>query len=302
MDIQRLVIDGGLSNVLEAYGCDLNHPLWTARLLVEHPDLIVRAHLDYLQSGAQCITTSTYQASIPGLMKAGFSRTETEHLLLKSVQLAKDAVELAMDSGCMSSNPIVAASIGPYGAYLADGSEYRGDYRISDPELKAFHRDRLQILDGSEADVLACETIPSFQEARILSDILKSLKKPSWISFSCKDEKYISDGTPIEKCIALFEHHPKVFAVGVNCTAPRFISELIRRIKALETRNKIIVYPNSGEVYHASTKSWLGISEPESFLALTREWVEIGADIVGGCCRIGPQHIQLIRNIFTPSR
>ena len=286
------IIDGGLSNVLEEQGCDLNHKLWTANLLEKNPDAIIQAHLDYLKSGAQCITTSSYQASFPGLIALGYTRDSAKKLIIKSIQLAETAIKRALDSGIVDFKPLIAASLGPYGAYLADGSEYRGNYGVSDETLRSFHLERIRILDLSNADILACETVPSFQEARILSEILFDVNKPAWISFSCRDEQHLNEGTKIEKCVSIFKNHPKVFAVGVNCTNPRFISGIIKCIKSSEVDKKIIVYPNSGEAYNAKSKTWMGLSEPNLFVEMTKEWLKLGADIIGGCCRIGPDHIR----------
>ena len=289
-----LLIDGGLSNVLEEQGCNLDHELWSARLLEKNPEAIVDAHYSYLEHGAQCITTSSYQASIKGFTNVGYDKAGAEKLILQSVELAELAVQQFSAKNTSDFKPLIAASIGPYGAYLADGSEYRGNYSVSDEELREFHHDRIQLLDRSNADFLACETIPSFREAKVLSELLKSTKKTSWMSFSCKDEQHLNDGTKIEECIRYFANHAHIFALGVNCTAPKYISGLIKSIKSNCGDKKIVVYPNSGEAYNAESKSWIGISDPISFVEMCREWVELGADIIGGCCRIGPDHIQSI--------
>jgi len=292
------IIDGGLSNVLEEQGCDLNHKLWTASLLEKNPEAIIQAHFDYLKSGAQCITTSSYQASIPGLIDNGYSRDAAEAIIIKSVQLAEIAIRRAKSLGIINSMPLIAASIGPYGAYLADGSEYRGNYGVSDEILRSFHLEKIKILDRSNADLLACETIPSFQEAKVLSDIINHVDKPVWISFSCRDEEHINDGSKIKNCVSFFRNHPKVFAIGANCTDPKYISGLIRNIKESSGDKKIIVYPNSGEAYNAKSKTWIGVSKPKFFAEMTKEWSKLGADIIGGCCRIGPEHIRRMSEIL----
>jgi homocysteine S-methyltransferase len=292
------IIDGGLSNVLEEQGCDLNHKLWTASLLEKNPEAIIQAHFDYLKSGAQCITTSSYQASIPGLIDNGYSRDAAEAIIIKSVQLAEIAIRRAKSLGIINSMPLIAASIGPYGAYLADGSEYRGNYGVSDEILRSFHLEKIKILDRSNADLLACETIPSFQEAKVLSDIINHVDKPVWISFSCRDVEHINDGSKIKNCVSLFRNHPKVFAIGANCTDPKYISGLIRNIKESSGDKKIIVYPNSGEAYNAKSKTWIGVSKPKFFAEMTKEWSKLGADIIGGCCRIGPEHIRRMSEIL----
>jgi len=293
-----LLIDGGLSNVLEKQGCDLNHKLWCARLLETDPEAIVQAHSTYLKSGAQCITTSSYQASVPGFMDSGHDRATAEAFIANSTLLAVEAIESFMASGIYKSKPLIAASIGPYGAYLADGSEYRGNYGVSDETLREFHLERIKLLDRSIADLFACETIPSFQEARILANILKQTKKSAWVSFSCKDEHHLNDGTKIEECVSYFANHPKVFAIGVNCTAPKYISGLLKSIKSRSCDKKIIVYPNSGEVYDAKSKTWMGISDPNLFVDMAKEWLELGADILGGCCRIGPDHVRSLSKML----
>ena len=292
-----LVIDGGLSNELEKQGCNLNHKLWSARILDENPEAIILAHLAYLESGAHCITTSSYQATLPGFMANGHDQARAEALVLKSVELAEEAIRRFVAAGFKGDRPLIAASIGPYGAYLADGSEYHGNYGVTDAKLREFHLSRIKILDQSNADFFACETIPGIQEARVLADILQETKKSAWMSFSCKDESHISDGSPVEECVALFSEHPKVFAIGVNCTAPKYITGLIKSVRAKSGIKKIIVYPNSGEVYSADSKTWLGLSEPGSFAEMAKEWLAAGADIIGGCCRIGPGHIENLRKV-----
>lgn len=293
-----LLLDGGLSNVLESQGCDLNHSLWSAKILESQPEEIIKAHLAYLELGARCIITSSYQASIPGFLALGYDQGDAESYILKSVELAEEARSRYMASAQRTSKAFIAASIGPYGAYLADGSEYRGDYSISDENLRDFHLSRINILDSSNADFFACETIPSFQEAQVLAEILKGTGKSAWISFSCKDEHHLNDGTDIAVCTNMFANHPKVFAIGVNCTAPKYISGLIRAIKKRSGSKKIIVYPNSGEVYHAESKTWMGLADPIAFAAMAKEWLELGSDIVGGCCRIGPAHIKNVAGLF----
>lgn len=294
-----LLLDGGLSNELERQGCNLNQKLWSAKLLESNPEAIILAHLSYLESGAGCIITSSYQATLPGFMAIGYDKPSASGLILKSVQLAEEARSRFLSLNPHASKPLIAASIGPYGAYLADGSEYRGDYVISDQELTDFHQPRIDLLDNSTADMLACETIPGFQEAKVLSEILENVKKPAWISFSCKDGKHISDGTPIEQCAAYFAHHPTVFSIGVNCTSPEYISALIRSIKTKSGNKKIVVYPNSGAVYHAESKTWSGLSDLSSCAIMAKEWMDLGADIIGGCCGIGPEQIQAMRKIIS---
>lgn len=293
-----LLLDGGLSNELERQGCDLNQKLWSAKLLESNPEAIVLAHLAYLEAGAQCIITSSYQATFAGFMALGYDHLAASALILKSVQVAEEARRRFMLLYPDHDQPLIAASIGPYGAYLANGSEYRGNYGISDQALMDFHEPRIKLLDSSTADMFACETIPSFQEANVLSTILKNKSKAAWVSFSCKDGKHTCDGTPIEACTALFTHHPTVFAIGVNCTAPEHISALIQRIKTKSGNKKIVVYPNSGAVYDPESKTWSGLSESSSCEVLVKEWIGLGADMIGGCCGVGPEQIRSMGKVI----
>ena len=293
-----LLIDGGLSNVLEQQGCDLNHNLWSASLLENDPEAIVNAHFEYIKAGAQCITTSSYQASMPGFINAGYSTKKAEELIVRSVELAEIAIDRATEKGMVKERPLIAASIGPYGAFLADGSEYRGNYGISDDALIQFHKERVKLLDNSKADLLAIETIPSLQEAKVLANLTSQCVKPVWVSFSCKDQDHINDGTRIEDCVSLFKNHPGIFAVGANCTKPKHISGIIKSVKKVSGHKKIIVYPNSGEAYNVNGKSWMGLSDPEAFVGMAKEWLELGADIIGGCCRIGPGHIGRLKKVI----
>lgn len=293
-----VLLDGGLSNVLEGQGCDVQHPLWTAHLLDTNPAAIVQAHLQYLQAGAGCIITSSYQASIAGFLDLGYEEASAKKLLLRTVELAEQAIDRFLAEAEKPERPLIAASIGPYGAYLADGSEYRGDYGVSREVLHAFHRERMLLLDSTRADLFACETIPSRLEAQVLSDLLRQTRKPAWISFSCRDAEHLNDGTPLARAAAPLATHPNVMAIGVNCTAPQHISGLIRRLQPVVGEKKIVVYPNSGETYHAASKTWKGISDPADFVAMAQEWRALGADILGGCCRIGPEHIRRLREIL----
>ncbi|MDW3192093.1 MAG: homocysteine S-methyltransferase [Cytophagales bacterium] len=287
-----IILDGGLSNVLEAMGHDLNHELWTARLLNENPTAIIEAHLAYLKAGARIITTASYQASLPGIMNLGFNRDEAVALILKSVALAEEAIRLFLKDHPTAQKPLIAASIGPYGAYLADGSEYRGNYGIEEKELESFHRSRIQLLDKTNADLLTCETIPSFDEAKVLGEILKETNKPSWVSFSCRDDRLLNDSTDIEKAVAFFTDNAQVIAVGINCTHPKYITGLIQRIKHAAPMKKVVVYPNSGEVYNPETKQWAELTEDHAFVDMAQQWRQFGAHFIGGCCRIGPEQIK----------
>ncbi len=226
---------------------------------------------------------------------------------MRSVTLACEArddfLRSAGNKGTPRIQPLVAASIGPYGAFLADGSEYGGDYQLSEDDLRAFHERRWEILAGSAADLFACETIPSLSEARVLQSLLNETSDVrAWMSFSCRDGEHISDGTRLAECVALFEENEQVVAVGINCTAPRYITSLIRQVRLGAPTKPIVVYPNSGEVYNGKNRLWTGESDPSGLGEAALEWLRCGATLIGGCCRTGPQHIRAIKATLTQRR
>lgn len=300
-----LILDGGLATLLEARGHDLRDHLWSARLLRDDPQAIVDAHSDYLQAGADCIISASYQATIPGFMRAGLSRTEAVDLLQRSVILARQARDAFWQKEAPRGGrlrPLVAASVGPYGAYLADGSEYTGAYGLDAGVLLDFHRERWRLLAAAGPDLMACETIPSGVEAQALARLLpESPSVPAWVSFSCRDEAHLSDGTPLAEVVARLAPLEQVVAIGINCTAPRFIPALIRVARAV-TSKPVLVYPNSGETYDVTRRLWLGQAEPQEFGALSERWRAAGASLIGGCCRTGPEHVRAIRSHLLGTR
>lgn len=297
LNIQKaLVLDGALATELEARGCDINDTLWSAKILMEQPELIRQVHYDYYVAGADIGISSSYQATIPGFVQRGCSEAQARELIRDSVRLLKEAAEAYWLQGRQAGKmrPIVAASVGPYGAYLADGSEYRGDYACTEEELVNFHRERMQLLEEAGADLFACETIPCLQEARAILKAMEQRKLTCWMSFSCRDERHISEGTPIAVCAEFLQEQEQVEAIGINCTAPEWIEGLIREIRRVSDK-PIIVYGNSGEIYDPQAKVWKGNPCGVAYSAWAPRWYAAGADIIGGCCRTSPADISQIR-------
>lgn len=306
------VIDGGLATELEANGADLNDPLWSASCLINSPHLIRKVHLDYLEAGANILIAASYQATIQGFQSKGFSREESERLLSKSVEIAREArdtfqKECSKDSHkvsggkatCKQHPILVAASIGSYGAFLADGSEYSGNYgeAVTLETLKDFHRRRLQVLADAGADLIAFETIPNIIEAKAYAELLEenNIKIPAWFSFNSKDGINVVSGDSLIECASVANSCKNVVAVGINCTPPRFIHDLILSIQKV-TDKPILIYPNSGEKYDADKKEWVestGTSD-EDFVSYVGIWRQAGASLIGGCCRTTPNTIRAI--------
>ncbi|WP_354638928.1 homocysteine S-methyltransferase [Kitasatospora camelliae] len=278
-----VVLDGGLSNQLVAAGHDLSDELWSARLLADAPEAVVEAHLAYFRAGAEVATTASYQASFEGFGRRGVGRAGARRLLGSSVELAREAVRRAG-----AQRPLwVAASVGPYGAVLADGSEYRGRYGLSTAELERFHGPRLEALLAAGPDVLAIETVPDTQEARALLRVLRGSGVPAWLSFSVAGGRTRA-GQPLEEAFGLAAEVEEVLAVGVNCCSPEDADRAVR-IAARAAGKPVVVYPNSGERWDAAARDWAG--EPTFRPGRVAGWLADGARLVGGCCRVGPADI-----------
>jgi len=295
-DAPHLVLDGALATELERRGADLKDPLWSARVLLEQPYLIRQVHLDYFRAGADVATSASYQATFEGFARRGIGRDDAERLMRLSVQLAIDARDQFWTENAgrgTRRRPLVAASVGPYGAMLADGSEYRGGYDLDEAALMDFHRPRLRVLADAGADLLACETLPCLAEARALARLLDELPGTSaWISFSCRDGTHNSQGEAFGACVAALDGFERVSAIGINCTAPQHVAELVATARA-HTGKPIVVYPNAGESYDAITKQWLAGAHGEhrAFELQAMDWAHAGARLIGGCCRTTPADI-----------
>jgi len=298
-----VILDGALATELERRGADLRDSLWSAKILLEAPELIRAVHLDYFLAGADCAITASYQATVAGFAGRGLSEAEALGLIQRSVQLAVEARDAFWANSAHRvgrPRPFVAASVGPYGAFLADGSEYRGDYGLSEAELLDFHRPRMAALVAAGADMIACETIPCLIEARALVRLLAEFPGVhAWMSFSAQDEQRICYGERLVDCAAFLDAHPQVVAIGVNCTAPALITGLIRAARSA-TSKPILAYPNSGEIYDAATYSWHGETSCDAFGEQSRQWYAAGARIIGGCCRTTPDHIRALADWARP--
>ena len=290
-----VVLDGGMSNALEDLGYDLSDPLWTARLLLDSPDAVAEVHRRYYRAGAQVATTASYQASVPGFVAQGLSREEAAALLVRSVGLARTVRDELTDDGVQR---WVAASVGPYGAYLADGSEYRGRYGVSGATLRDFHGPRLELLASAGPDLLAVETIPDVDEAEVLVGLLDDVGLPAWFSFSSRDGRTAA-GQPLRDAVAVASAVPCVMAVGVNCLPSGEVLEAVRTIREM-TDKPAVVYPNGGGRWDPASRTWSG--EPGLDPALAREWVAGGAALVGGCCRVSPGDIERVASVLDARR
>jgi homocysteine S-methyltransferase len=282
-----VVLDGGLATWLEATGHDLSDELWSARLLVDEPEAIAAAHRDFIDHGARVITTASYQATIDGFVRHGHTPEQAAELIRSSVAIARAVADAA---------PVpvwVAASVGPYGAALADGSEYRGNYGLSPADLVRFHRPRMALLAEAAPDVLALETVPDVREAEALLTALDGLGVPAWLSYTIAGDRTRA-GQPLAEAFALAAGHPDVVAVGVNCSSPADATAAVP-VAAAVSGKPVVVYPNSGEGWDADQRRWFG--EASDLGQLAPGWLRDGARLIGGCCRVSPVTIRRLASI-----
>ena len=278
-------LDGGLSTALEVRGEKLTGSLWTGELLRTNPKRILQAHKDFINAGAEIIITSAYQISFSGCAERGWSKAEVRDALRISTELAREAVN--------EQNVKVAASIGPYGASLGDGSEYRGRYGVSKGVLRDFHRQRLELLIESAPDLLALETMPDIDEVEILLELIEEsgTTTPLWVAYSCKESARTSADQSFGDAVDLVHESKNAMAVGINCTSPGLIAELL---KSASPELPYIVYPNSGREWDAKRKEWIGPSKGAFHPDMVAEWIELGATIIGGCCGVSPKDIEAL--------
>ena len=304
-DRSGVVVDGAMATELEKHGINTNSDLWSATALIENPEAITAVHKSYFQNGADVATTNTYQANVEKFQELGLSEIEGENLITKAVSLAKKARfeyfnDLTQDQKDNRAKfPLVAGSVGPYGAYLADGSEYTGDYNLTKQGYQDFHLKRMELLDQAGVDLFAFETQPNFDEANALVDLLvkKFPQQHAWLSFSVKDSETLCDGKLLAQAVKYFNSTDQISAIGVNCTTLENIEDIIKVINNV-TDKPIIVYPNNGDIYDPETKTWQANPQADTFKDLVPEWLEAGAKLIGGCCRTNPEDIKEIAEII----
>ena len=279
------VLDGGLATQLEAQGHDLSGELWSARLLEQAPEAITSAHRAFFEAGAQVAISASYQASFEGFQRAGLDSDTAARLIRRSVSLAQTARDQARpDDG------LVAASVGPYGATLADGSEYTGDYGLTVDELRAFHRRRLDTLATTGADLFAIETIPCLAEVEAICSELAGTGHPAWVSLSTRDGR-TCNGESLEEAFAMAAELDEVVAVGVNCCSPADVGAALEAARRV-TQKPLVAYPNNGQTWDPRARAWVG--EPTFTLAQMGTWKRLGAKAIGGCCGVLPKDIEVL--------
>ena len=286
-----LLIDGGLSTALELNGARFDTPLWTGQALLDSPEKIVRAHRDFVDAGADVVITASYQLSRVGFERLGRSAAEADRALVASVRAGFDAVQ--------SSGALVAASVGPYGAILHDGSEYRGDYGLARDELINFHVERLKVLAEAKPDLFAIETIPDLLEIEALVIALRSVPEiPAWLSVTIGPDGRLWSGASLADVVRAVHGSPQVVALGLNCLDPDLVESALAELRAV-TDLPLVVYPNAGGTWSAQTGAW-SVPPREFTPTMGRAWLRAGANAIGGCCGVGPAALTTLGHALEP--
>ena len=275
------VIDGGLSTALELLGADISGPLWTAQTVIDDPALLERAHRSFVEAGADIIATASYQCGTKQFEAIGLTSKEARNALASMTSIARRAVE--------GTSVAVAASVGPFGASQANGNEYTGRYGVEWQVVEDYHREKLQILVDSGADLIAIETIPLADEALLIAEILEELgAPPAWFSFGFADETQTYGLDAVDKAVLGIAGYADLVAIGLNCTHPRYVNSLLASMSELVSGIPLIVYPNHGREWDAVGRCWTGDSISISSVETLQRWVDLGARFVGGCCGVDP--------------
>ncbi|AVK64753.1 homocysteine S-methyltransferase [Lactobacillus sp. CBA3606] len=296
-----VVLDGAMATELEKRGVATDSALWSATAMLTKPAAITAVHQSYFAAGAQIAITNTYQANVPAFEAAGIPAAQARQLIQSAVQLANQARDDYAEQHADFTG-IVAGSIGSYGAYLADGSEYTGHYQLTAQAYQAFHRERLELMMAVGVDTLALETMPNFKEVQALVRLVTTTypTQPYWVSFSIRDAQTLCDGTSLAKAARWVAAQPNVVAVGVNCTTLENIEPALQTLRAAVTV-PLIVYPNSGDEYDPMTKTWQSTTLSHQFSSFVPAWLAAGAQIIGGCCRTTPTDIQTVASLIHES-
>jgi len=286
-----LLIDGGMATSLEARGVPMHPTLWSGGAVIDSPEKVTEVHAEFLRAGANVLITASYQLTPQALRKLGYDEKSIREILLRTVRCA--------ESPCSErGRTLIAAGIGPYGAFLCDGSEYRGNYGIDQTALRDFHRERYEILAAYDCDLIVFETVPCLDEVRAIIELTRdAAPKPIWISVCCRNERELSSGESLAEAARLIASEPAVVAFGVNCVAPQFVSGHLQLLKEI-TSKAIFVYPNLGRVWDAELRTWSGGGDELAFLNAVDEWIALGADGIGGCCGVGSSLIHAIKRRF----
>ena len=282
------LLDGSMSFPLEQLGYNLKNKLWTGMALISDPDIIKNIHKDYMNAGADYISTSTYQVSYDRLQNMGYQSSEIKKVFQKSVDIVKEAIKESRSKKEIK----IVGSFGPFASYDPNASEYVGKYNSSDDEIKNFHLNNINIIEETDLDIILYETIPCLREIKILSKILSQTNKEIWISITCNENIEFRDGSSFKEACKIISQIEQITTMGINCFSPLLVEKALKELKKYSNK-KTLVYPNSGEKYNPKDKYWSGKNEFNNLMI--KNWLSLSPDIIGGCCRVGYNNIKKMR-------
>ena len=282
------LLDGSMSFPMEHLGYNLKNKLWTGMALISDPDIIKNIHKDYINAGADYISTSTYQVSYDRLKNMGYQSSEIKKVFQKSVDLVKEAIK---ESGSKKEIKIIG-SFGPFASYDPNASEYVGEYNSTDDEIKNFHLNNINIIEETDLDIILYETIPCLREIKVLSKVLSQTNKEIWISITCNENIEFRDGSSFKEACKIISQIEQITTLGINCFSPLLVEKALKELKKYSNK-KTLVYPNSGEKYNPKDKYWSGKNEFNNLMI--KNWLSLSPDIIGGCCRVGFDNIKNMR-------
>lgn len=282
------LLDGSMSFPMEQLGYNLKNKLWTGMALISDPDIIKNIHKDYINAGADYISTSTYQVSYDRLQNMGYQSSEIKKVFQRSVDIVKEAIKESRSKKEIK----IVGSFGPFASYDPNASEYVGKYNSTDDEIKNFHLNNINIIEETDLDIILYETIPCLREIKILSKILSQTNKEIWISITCNENIEFRDGSSFKEACKIISQIDQITTLGINCFSPLLVEKALKKLKKYSNK-KTLVYPNSGEKYNPKDKYWSGKNEFNNLMI--KNWLSLSPDIIGGCCRVGYNNIKKMR-------
>ena len=282
------LLDGSMSFPLEQLGYNLKNKLWTGMALISDPDIIKNIHKDYINAGADYISTSTYQVSYDRLQNMGYQSSDIKKVFQKSIDLVKEAIKESRSKKEIK----IVGSFGPFASYDPNASEYVGKYNSTDDEIKNFHLNNINIIEETDLDIILYETIPCLREIEILSKVLSQTNKEIWISITCNENIEFRDGSSFKEACKIISQIEQITTMGINCFSPLLVEKALKELKKYSNK-KTLVYPNSGEKYNPKDKYWSGKNEFNNLMI--KNWLSLSPDIIGGCCRVGYNNIKKMR-------
>ena len=282
------LLDGSMSFPMEQLGYNLKNKLWTGMALISDPDIIKNIHKDYINAGADYISTSTYQVSYDRLQNMGYQSSDIKKVFQKSIDLVKEAIKESRSKKEIK----IVGSFGPFASYDPNASEYVGKYNSTDDEIKNFHLNNINIIEETDLDIILYETIPCLREIEILSKVLSQTNKEIWISITCNENIEFRDGSSFKEACKIISQIEQITTMGINCFSPLLVEKALKELKKYSNK-KTLVYPNSGEKYNPKDKYWSGKNEFNNLMI--KNWLSLSPNIIGGCCRVGYNNIKKMR-------